>query len=140
MSSLKADAPRAATSVPAPTRSILVIDDSALIREAAKIALATIAGWRIVTATGGEQGIELAGSEHFDAILIDVVMDGMDGIAVAERLRGLDATSSVPLLLLTAERGLADSDGLRRAGIAGVIAKPFEISALSLEVCRLLGW
>jgi CheY-like chemotaxis protein len=140
MVSLKADLPSAAAPLRAPSRSVLVIDDSALIREAAKVALGQIAGWRVATAAGGKQGIELAASEPFDAILIDVVMDGMDGIAVAEHLRARPATGSVPLLLLTAEQGLADSERLRHAGIAGVIAKPFEIGALSRDVCELLGW
>jgi len=128
---------------PAPgtsSRSILVIDDSVLIREAAKIALGTIGGWRILTAASGEEGIELALSEHLDAILLDVVMGGMDGIAVAERLQGMHATSSLPIILLTAHEALEDSERLQRLEIVGVIAKPFDISGLSREVATLLGW
>lgn len=124
----------------APTRSVLVIDDSALIREAAKIALGAIGGWRIVTAVSGEEGIERACSERFDAILLDMVMPGMDGIAVAERLHGIPATSSLPIVLLTAHERLEDSERFRCAPVVGVIAKPFGISDLSLQVAELLGW
>jgi CheY-like chemotaxis protein len=128
---------------PAPvtsSRSILVIDDSVLIREAAKIALGTIGGWRIITAVSGEEGIELALSEQLDAILLDVVMAGMDGIAVAEHLHTLPATSSLPIVLLTAHDRLEDSERFARLEIAGVIAKPFDVSDLSREMAALLGW
>jgi CheY-like chemotaxis protein len=126
------------------TREVLVIDDSPLIREAAKVALGAIGGWRIVTAASGEEGIERAISECFDAVLLDVVMTGMDGLAVAERLHGIPARDSLPIILLTAHDRLQDSErfrGLRLAGqVAGVIAKPFDIRDLSREVGELLGW
>jgi CheY-like chemotaxis protein len=123
-----------------PSRKILVIDDSVLIREAAKIALGTIGGWQITTAACGEEGIERALSEHPDAILLDVVMEGIDGLAVAEHLHGIPATSSLPIVLLTAHDRLDDSERFRRLEIAGVIAKPFDISGLSQEVATLLEW
>jgi CheY-like chemotaxis protein len=117
-----------------------VIDDSVLIREAAKIALGTIGGWQITTAASGEEGIERALSERLDAILLDVVMPGVDGLAVAERLHGIPATSSLPIVLLTAHDRLGDSERFQRLEIAGVVAKPFDISGLSREVATLLGW
>jgi two-component system alkaline phosphatase synthesis response regulator PhoP len=122
------------------SHKILVIDDSVLIREAAKIALGAIGGWQITTASCGEEGIERALSGHPDAILLDVVMEGIDGLAVAEHLHGIPATSSLPIVLLTAHDRLDDSERFRRLEIAGVITKPFDISGLSREVARLLGW
>jgi CheY-like chemotaxis protein len=133
-----------------PSRNILVIDDSALIREAAKIALGTIGGWHTVTASRGEEGIELAASERFDAILLDVEMPGMDGIAVAERLQGTPTASTPtastppivtpPIVLLTAHAHIEDSARLRGVSIAGVIVKPFDVSDLSRQVATLLRW
>jgi CheY-like chemotaxis protein len=123
-----------------PSRSILVIDDSALIREAAKIALGTIGGWHTVMASRGEEGIELAVSERFDAILLDVEMPGMDGIAVAERLQATPTTSTPPIVLLTAHEHIEDSSRLRGISIAGVIVKPFDVSDLSRQVAILLRW
>jgi CheY-like chemotaxis protein len=123
-----------------PSRNVLVIDDSALIREAAKLALSMIGGWRIVTAASGEEGIERAVSERFDAILLDVVMPGIDGITVAKRLRAIPATGSLPIVLLTAQNELENGERYRCAPVSGVIAKPFDISNLPLEVAELLGW
>jgi two-component system, OmpR family, alkaline phosphatase synthesis response regulator PhoP len=138
--SFPADASPAETLAVAPGRNILVIDDSALIREAAKISLGTIGGWRVITAVSGEEGIERAVSEWFDAILLDVVMPGMDGIAVAERLHAIPATGSLPIVLLTAHDRLDDSERFRRVTVAGVIRKPFNISDLSRQIAVLLGW
>jgi CheY-like chemotaxis protein len=122
------------------SRTILVIDDSVLIREAAKIALGTVGGWAVTTAVCGEEGIERALSEHFDAILLDVVMPGMDGIAVVERLQAIPATSSLPIVLLTADDQLHANERFQRISPAGIIPKPFDISGLALQVATLLGW
>jgi two-component system, OmpR family, alkaline phosphatase synthesis response regulator PhoP len=124
----------------APVHKILVIDDTALIREAAKIALGAIGRWQVTTASSGEEGIERAGSERFDAILLDVVMPGMDGIAAAERLHALPAMGPVPIVLLTAYDRLEQSERLRQLPVAGVIAKPFDVSGLSGQLAELLGW
>jgi CheY-like chemotaxis protein len=124
----------------APARKILVIDDTALIREAAKIALGAIGGWRVITADSGEEGIERAVSERFDAILLDVVMPGMDGITVAAHLHALPATGPVPIVLLTAYSRLEQSERLRHLPVAGVIAKPFDVSGLTRQLAELLGW
>ena len=117
-----------------------MIDDSALIREAAKVALDDIGGWRVITAVSGEQGIEQARSQRPDAILLDVVMPGIDGIAVAERLNGIASTRSIPILLLTASEQLDGSESFRRISVAGIIDKPFDIAGLSREVAARLGW
>jgi len=122
------------------TRHILVIDDSELIREAAKIALDTIGGWRVCTATCGEEGLALLASQRPDAILLDVVMPGMDGIAVAEQLHATPSTRSLPIVLLTASDRPEDQERFQRAPVAGVIAKPFDIAGLQSQMAKLLGW
>jgi CheY-like chemotaxis protein len=135
-----AGTPHTETLAAPPSRKILVIDDSVLIREAAKIALGTIGGWQTTTASCGKEGIERALAERPDAILLDVVMEGMDGLAVAEHLQRIPGSSSPPIVLLTAHDRLDDSERFQRLEIAGIIAKPFDISGLSQEVARLLGW
>ena len=116
-------------------RRLLVIDDSDLIREVAKLALGR-AGWETLTAEDGETGAALAAAEQPDAILLDVVMEGLDGPATLERLRSNDATREIPVLFLTAkaEEALAGSDA------QGVLAKPFDVGALAGAVSAALGW
>lgn len=124
----------------APCRSVLVIDDSKLIREAAKVALGTIGGWRVLTAASGEEGLALAAAERPDAILLDLVMPGIDGIAAAERLREQPSTRSLPIVLLTASDPAASRQRLGRVPVVGVISKPFDVATLARQLATLVGW
>jgi two-component system alkaline phosphatase synthesis response regulator PhoP len=149
--SLPAHAPQSGTPLPddhverrrAERRSpprVLVIDDSVLVREAARVALETIGGFHVTTAESGEQGIELAETERPDAILLDVVMPGLDGIAVAQRLTALPATNSSPVVFLTGGDRPEDRERCEAVAAAGVIAKPFQTEQLASELASLLGW
>jgi CheY-like chemotaxis protein len=60
-------------------RRILIIDDEDDIRQVAALSLETVAGWEVVTASSGADGIRSAQVENPDAILLDVMMPGMDG-------------------------------------------------------------
>lgn len=117
------------------SRRVLVIDDSELIREVAKLALGS-ADWDALTAEDGETGVRMAAAERPDAILLDVVMEGLDGPATLERLRASEATRDIPVLYLTAK-----ADEAFDAGDAqGVLAKPFDIGSLAGDVAGALGW
>jgi CheY-like chemotaxis protein len=123
----------------APPRRVVVIDDSTLVREAARVALSLV-GWEVLVADSGEQGIVLVEAEQPDAVLLDVVMPGMDGIAVAEHLLQAPVTSASPVIMLTAQDPAEAEQRLRKAGVAGTIAKPFEAERLAGQVATLLGW
>ena len=122
------------------SRRVLVVDDSSLIREAAKIALASLGGWDVLCAEGGEEALALAAAELPDAILLDVVMPGMDGIEVAERLAGTPGARACPIVLLTARDRPEDHELFGRLPIAGVITKPFDVAALADQLAETLGW
>jgi CheY-like chemotaxis protein len=114
-------------------KRLLVIDDSALIREAVRIALEDV---EVLSAASAEEGLAVANREQPDAILLDVVLPGIDGHAAARRLAGAPATRSIPVVMLT---GL-DSERGTLASVRGVIAKPFAVSSLAGELGALLGW
>jgi CheY-like chemotaxis protein len=114
-------------------KRLLVIDDSALIREAVRIALEDV---EVLGAASAEEGLAVADREQLDAILLDVVLPGLDGHAAARRLAGAPATSSIPVVMLT---GLDPERGMP-ASVRGVIAKPFAVSSLARELGGLLGW
>jgi CheY-like chemotaxis protein len=118
---------------------VLVIDDSALIRAAASLALSAVPGWEVMLAESGEEGLLLADAERPDAILLDVVMPGMDGLAVADELQARGVSSACKIVLLTGMDGLEEP---QRAvpQVAGVIAKPFAVEALAGQLASLLGW
>jgi CheY-like chemotaxis protein len=113
----------------------LVIDDSDLIREVAKLALGR-AGWEPLVASGGREGAHLAAAERPDAILLDVVMDDLDGPQTLALLREGEATRDIPVLFLTAKEGAAFDAGEAQ----GVLAKPFDLGSLAGDVAAALGW
>jgi CheY-like chemotaxis protein len=117
-------------------KRILVVDDSPLIREVAKVALAG-AGWETLTAESGEEGLAMAADSAPDAILLDMVMPGMDGPAVLAALREGPQTREIPVVFVTASAGAPETE---QGGADGVIAKPFEVGALAGQVAEVLGW
>ncbi|WP_210494255.1 response regulator [Patulibacter sp. SYSU D01012] len=116
------------------TRRILVIDDSQLMREAARLGLAR-GGWAIDTAEDGPAGLAAAQASPPDAILLDLTMPGMEGPEVLERLRADDRTAGVPVVLLT-----ASTDEAAGLPADGVVAKPFSPLEIADQVRTALGW
>ncbi|HET6533084.1 MAG TPA: GAF domain-containing protein [Actinoplanes sp.] len=93
--------------------TLLAIDDDPHAVELVKAVLQP-AGWRVVTATDGAAGIAAARSLAPAAILVDLLMPGIDGFEVVEALRGDDQTSAIPIVVLTAKAlTAADKDRLR---------------------------
>jgi len=103
---------------------ILVIDDEQDIRLVAQIGLRA-AGMIVVTADGGAAGVEAARRERPDAILLDVMMPGMDGYETFGVLKADPDLAPIPVVFLTAKNPNGRELQARAAGAAGVIAKPF---------------
>jgi len=117
--------------------TLLVVDDqpdnlitlSALIGESFPSA-------RVLTASSGAQGIELAASSDADAILLDVVMRGMDGFEICRRLKADAATRDIPVAFVTAMRASRD-DRIKalEMGAEGFLCKPVD----DAELITLIG-
>jgi CheY-like chemotaxis protein len=120
-------------------RHVLVIDDDDAIREVTALTLETVAGWRVSTAASGAEGVERACAEPPDAILLDVMMPGLDGPATLARLRDEDATRDIPVILLTAKVQHAERRRWESLDVAGVLAKPFDPLELPARIDRALG-
>lgn len=117
---------------------ILVIDDEEDIRRTVCMSLARVGKMEVSDAATGIEGLELARQERPDAVLLDVMMPGMDGTAVLAALRKDPMTAEIPVIFLTA--GLAPGELLRlqSLGAMGIIAKPFDPMTLSLQIKELL--
>ena len=122
------------------TRRILIVDDEDDIREVAQMSLELVAGWEVIPARSGDEGLRLAAERRPDAIPLDVMMPGMDGPATARALHASDETAAIPIILLTAKVQPADRRRLESLGVAGVLAKPFDPMELASQVAGLLGW
>ncbi|MBE9041146.1 response regulator [Oscillatoriales cyanobacterium LEGE 11467] len=121
------------------TKTILLIDDEYRLREVTKMTLEMMAGWNVVTAASGREGLELARSQQPDAILLDEMMPDLDGTETLARLQADETTRSIPVLLLTAKAQTTESIALNR-GARGVISKPFDPLELATTISEALGW
>jgi CheY-like chemotaxis protein len=122
------------------SRRILIIDDEEDIREVAALSLETVAGWDVLVAGSGAAGIAKARENHPDAILLDVMMPGMDGPTTYQELRANPETARIPVILLTAKVQSADQKRFSDLGVARVMFKPFDPLTLASEIAEALGW
>jgi CheY-like chemotaxis protein len=122
------------------THQILVVDDSELVREAAKVAL-EIDGMVAMAAEDGEAGLRRAAADPPDAILLDVVMPGLDGRETLARLRADPRLAHIPVAFLTARADDPDETvALLALGAVAVIPKPFAVPDLGPKVRAAFGW
>ncbi len=121
--------------------SVLIVDDDDSLRVLV-VKWLTKAGLACIEARSGEEAIESAQSmaDGLDAIVCDVMMPGLDGFAVLERLKANAATAAIPVMLLTAH---ANTEGEIVRGLEGGavdhLAKPFSGPVLSAKVRALVG-
>ena len=121
-------------------RRVLIIDDEDDIREVAALSLEATADWTILTANSGKQGLETAAAERPDAILMDVMMPGMDGPTTFKHLQANPATARIPVVLLTAKVQGVDQRRFAGLGVAAVLFKPFDPLTLAAQISEALGW
>lgn len=121
-------------------KHILLIDDEAYIRTVVKTCLVAFGRYKVSMAESGPEGLFIAKQEHPDAILLDYMMPGMDGIMLLRELRKDASTQSMPVIMLTARAEPADQLKYAELDVFGVISKPFEPLTLTTQVAKILGW
>lgn len=121
-------------------RQVLVVDDDDAIREVIEIALRIVGGFGVRTADSGANCLKFAREDAPDAILLDVMMPTMDGVATLAELRRDPRTREIPVILVTAKAHESDRRTWERLNKSGVITKPFDPMTLASEVTSMLGW
>ena len=121
-------------------RRVLIIDDDDDIREVAALSLESVAGWTIAAASNGPQGITMARELLPDAILMDVMMPGMDGPTTFRSMQQISEIAQIPVLLLTAKVHGVDQRRFAGLGVAAVLFKPFDPLTLARQIADSLGW
>ncbi len=104
---------------------ILVVEDELDIRELLVDTLVDN-GYEVVEAADGMTGLEQALSHIPDIILLDVMMPGMDGFQVLEKLKHSPLTESIPVIMVSAKGQEQDVQDAIRAGAWGYVTKPWE--------------
>ncbi len=117
-------------------QTVLVVDDVPYLRELASLFLKRTA--RVVTAQGGQEGLDLAGRERPDLILCDDRMPGMAGAGLCRRIRQDRDLEQTPFIMLVSDPGAAARGDAIRAGANDVLAKPVSRLSLVEAVSRFL--
>jgi len=122
------------------TRRILLIDDEVDIHKIVQAGLMMEAEWELLTAQSSDAGVELACTEHPDAVLLDVMMPDRDGVATLQLLRELPESQTIPVIFLTAKAQSTDRRRFYALGAQGVITKPFDPMTLASQIAGFLAW
>jgi DNA-binding response OmpR family regulator len=125
----------------APTRArpvVLAADDDEDILELVAFRLER-SGYTVLRARDGQEALELARNEKPDLAVLDVMMPKLDGFELTRRLRAEEATSRMPIILLTARAQDTDLDRGFESGADDYIRKPFSPQELSTRVQAILG-
>lgn len=121
-----------------PKQTILVVDDETHIAHVVSLKLEQ-AGFRVVTASDGEEGFEAAVRERPDLVVTDFQMPVMTGLELSWKLREHPVTAHVPVLVVTARGHLLTDEDLARTNVKGLMCKPFSPRHLLEKVRELLG-
>lgn len=108
---------------------ILVVDDSALMRRLLQQVLQA-AGYDVVCAADGQEGLDKVAAEKPDLVIMDRNMPKVDGMEALRVLRANPATRSLPVLMASARLEPADAAEIQAAGANGLIPKPFQSQQL----------
>ncbi|RMH24206.1 MAG: response regulator [Planctomycetota bacterium] len=116
--------------------TILVVDDEAHITRVVSLKLRN-AGYTVLTAADGEEGLEAALQHTPDLIITDMQMPYLTGLEMARRLREHRATAGIPLIMLTARGFGLTPDDMAETNIKKMMSKPFGPRDLlrQVEVC-----
>jgi two-component system, chemotaxis family, chemotaxis protein CheY len=120
------------------TKTILAIDDSASIRQMVSFTLKS-AGYEVLDAVDGQDGLEKAKNNNISLVLTDQNMPRMDGLTLIRTLRALPQYKSTPILMLTTESSDAMKQQGRAAGATGWLVKPFDPQKLLEVVKKVIG-
>jgi two-component system cell cycle response regulator DivK len=115
------------------SRRILLIEDHEDNRRIVRDLL-TPAGYEVVEALTGEDGVTMAGTQHPDLILMDIQLPGLDGYEATRRIKANPALSRIPIIAVTSYALSGDDVKAREAGCDAYVTKPFSPRALLAKI------
>lgn len=117
-------------------KRILTIDDSRTIRDMLRLTLLD-AGFEVLQAVDGVDGIDVLGKNEVDIVITDINMPKMDGYGVIRHMRAQPEHKSTPILVLTTESELEKRNIAREAGATGWMVKPFDPEQLVATIYKV---
>ncbi|MFZ5466125.1 MAG: response regulator [Pseudomonadota bacterium] len=118
-------------------KTILIVDDSASLRTAVKIAL-TGAGYEVIEGCDGRDGLAKLDGRKVHLIISDVNMPNMDGISMVQAIKQNAAYKFTPIIMLTTEAGSDMMEKGKAAGVKAWVVKPFKPEQMLQAVSKLI--
>lgn len=119
-------------------KTILTVDDSESMREVVKMTLID-AGYRVIEAVDGRDGLAKAQREGISLVLTDLNMPHMDGLSLTRALRSLPQCQGLPVMVLSTEMATSKKEAARAAGACAWMSKPFKQDQLLSAVRQAIG-
>jgi two-component system, cell cycle response regulator DivK len=119
------------------TKRILIVEDTEDNRQIVRDLLSS-AGYELIEAADGAEGVAAAEREKPDLILMDIQLPEMDGYEATRRIRAIPAIAKVPIIAVTSYALAGDEGKTREAGCDGYVAKPFSPRQLLAKVREFL--
>jgi two-component system cell cycle response regulator DivK len=120
------------------SKKILVVEDTDDNRQILRDLLG-MAGYELIEAYDGADGVAKAGEHKPDLILMDIQMPVMDGYEATRRIKAEPALAGIPVIAVTSYALSGDEEKARAAGCDGYIAKPFSPRQMLAKVREILG-
>ena len=117
---------------------VLIVDDEPYMHVLLRHHLVRV-GFDVLKAENGQEAVEVAALEKPAAIIMDVMMDQMDGLAALKQLKSLDDTRQIPVVMITANAHHVTRERAESSGAALFLTKPFSPTKLMLEIQKLTG-
>ncbi len=119
-------------------KKILLVDDEPEIQLIISSRLSA-AGFEVIIAKDGQEGLNMARSESPDAILLDLMIPKIDGFKVCRMLKFDKAFENIPVIIFSARGSDADKKLAEQVGASAYIVKPFNLDLFTQTIQRLLG-
>lgn len=118
---------------------LLYVDDDPDMHDLADAALSLDPQMTVTYASSGEEALSILARRHPDAVLLDLVMPGMDGLTVLQEMRKLPGHGETPVVFVTGHSHAVTLQELRAMGGKGAVTKPFDPKFLAKNVRMFLG-
>jgi two-component system phosphate regulon response regulator PhoB len=117
---------------------VLIVEDEAVILRLLEVNF-RLAGFEVETAARGEEALAKAAASPPDVAILDIMLPGLSGIEVCQRLRAAPETAEVPIIMLSARTQDEERERSYALGVVAYVTKPFEPAELVEVVRRALG-
>lgn len=113
-------------------KHVLIVEDEESLLKLETILL-TVKGYEVTGSSNGNDALAKLSSTSFDLVLLDIMLPDVDGFEICQRIRNNPATSSIPVVMLTAKKSEADQERGIACGANAYLTKPFK-SAMIIDV------